>query len=153
MAKQQTTTDGLNDVTDMLGGGEYLKTKDVEHGDLTFGIARVEKVTFEAKGDRAADKKVVLTFEGDPVKKLSLNQPNLQTLFEAWGKDATRWTGLMLDCYFDRTVRDPGGRLTGGVRVRARSKPAVVAQIGAGPNGSGPTTTAPHEEEIPFWKR
>ena len=147
MAKQSSTTDGLSDVSNMLST-DFLKTKDVEKGLLTFGIARVDKVTFDAKGDKPAEQKLVLTFEGDPPRKLSLNQTNLQTLFDAWGKDATRWAGLVLDCYFDKMVRDPSGKQAGGLRVRPRQA-AIVAQIGAGANGSD-VTEAVSNSEIPF---
>ena len=150
MAESRSTTDGLNDVRDMLSGGEFLKTKDVEAGDLTFGITHVEKVTFKPKGEKTAEKKLVLTLGGDPVRKLSLNDTNLRTLIDAWGHDAARWVGKVFDAYYDKTVRDPSGKRTGGLRVRPRETVIVAAQVGAGkPNGSG-TAAEPHDESIPF---
>jgi len=149
MAEQKTMADPLADVSQLLGG-EYLRAADVELGPLTFGITCVQYETFEAKGEKKkAEKKVVLTLDGDPVRKLALNQTNLQTLMDAWGKDARLWVGKVFDAYFDKTVRDPSGKPTGGLRVRVRAV-AQLAGVRAGANGSGTNPADPAQDDIVF---
>jgi hypothetical protein len=99
--------------------GVYLKKSDVEDGPLTFGIQSVERVTFEAKGNRPAQVRVVLTFAGEPVRKLSLNKTNLGICVKAWGKFANKWIGQMLDVELDEGVQF-AGQLVGGLRVKVR---------------------------------
>ena len=135
MTDKRTGTDPLADVGALLANGKngtttYLGTKDVHAGPLTFGIAKVEIEHFPAKGDKKAERKLVLSLAGDPPRKLSLNQTNLQTLTDAWGTDARNWVGQVFDAYCDRTVRDPSGKVTGGLRVRVR--PPVVEVNGSG---------------------
>ena len=148
---ENTAADPLSDVSKLISG-EYLKAKDVEAGPLTFGILRAEMETFKAKGEKKAETRLVLTLEGDPLRKLSLNQTNIQTLMDAWGKDARRWVGKCLDAFFDKSVRDPSGKLTGGLRVRVREAVLVAGgpRPGAGANGSGLAETEQADDSIPF---
>ena len=146
MAEHRTTADPLADVSKFVAG-DYLKTSDVKDGDLTFGITHIEVEMFEAKGDRKAEKKIVLILDGDPPRKLSLNQTNLQTLMDAWGKDARSWIGKAFDAYYDGSVRDPSGKRSGGIRVRVRELPGMAAPAAAKPKRSG---TAAEADPIPF---
>ena len=147
MTTHRTDTDPLADVTQFLGS-EYLSVKDVEAGTLTFGITAVSKEQFEAKkGQKPQKPRLVLTLDGDPPRKLSLNATNLTVLIEAWGADARLWIGYMFDAYLDKTVRDPSGKQTGGLRVRPRTLATAKS------NGSGATpdaVTDANQDPIPF---
>jgi len=67
---------------------------------------------------------------------------------DAWGKDARTWVGRMFDAYYDASVRDPSGKKTGGLRVRVRELPPMVAAPAVTkPNGSG---TVEADQPIPF---
>lgn len=143
---RKTDMDPLADVRSFLGS-EYLNAKDVEDGVLTFAVASVSKEEFEAKkGEKKQKPRLVLTCEGDPVRKLSCNATNLQTFIDGWGTDARLWNGGVFDAVYDKTVRDPSGKQTGGLRVRLRALPPAVAQLKT--NGSGTTET--HDASVPF---
>jgi hypothetical protein len=109
-----TTTN--DDVTSDLSG-VYLKKQDVEDGSLSLVIASVDKVVFDAKGGKPAEAKWVLTFTGDPVRRMTLNKTNLSILAKAFGKKTGPWTGQTIEIYLDESVMF-AGQLTGGIRVR-----------------------------------
>jgi len=100
--------------------GTFLKAADVKEGPLTYQISRAERVLFEARGDEPARTKIVVTLEGEPVRKLALNKTNLEVFCGAWGKRTSGWIGKAFDAYHDPEVRDLHGKRTGGLRVRLR---------------------------------
>jgi hypothetical protein len=100
----------------------YISAEEVKKGGpLTCLITWAEREEFEARGDRPASTKVVLTLAGDPVRKLPLNKVNLGTLSDEWGVQAGLWIGKTFEAYFDKSVTDPNGKRTGGLRVRVPS--------------------------------
>jgi hypothetical protein len=121
--------------------GVYLKKSDVEDGPLTFTITAVERVLFEAKAGRPAQSRVVLSFEGDPLRRLSLNKTNLGIVVKAWGKHTSKWIGHTIDVELDEGVTF-AGQLVGGLRVKMRkplrrsAEPVIAA--------------APDEDDISF---
>jgi hypothetical protein len=64
----------------------------------------VDRTTFEAKGGRAAETKWVLTFDGDPARKLTLNRTNLALLAKGFGRRTGPWIGQTIEVYLDETV-------------------------------------------------
>ena len=113
------------DVTTDLGG-VYLKKVDFTDGPRDFQIASAARELFEARAGRPAQRKVVLTFTGDPARKLSLIKTNLGILADAWGKHTAGWIGRTLTVYVDPTVRNPNGEVVGGLRVRISQLPSVM---------------------------
>jgi hypothetical protein len=109
-------TEHNDDVTGDLSG-QYLKKADVADGPLLFQIASVAKVVFEARAGKPAESKWVLTFAGDPVRKLTLNKTNLSILAKAFTKKTGPWAGQTIEVYLDESVMF-AGQLTGGIRVR-----------------------------------
>jgi hypothetical protein len=121
-----------DDVTADLSG-VYLKKQDLADGPLRLTISEVERVTFEARAGKPAEPKWVLTFAGEPVRKLGLCKTNLAVLAKAFGRKVTPWIGQTIEVYLDQSVMF-AGQLTGGIRVRIpkparRSAPAHDAVI------------------------
>jgi hypothetical protein len=123
-------TTSHDDVTGDLSG-VYLKKQDVADGALSLVIASVDKVVFDAKGGKPAEAKWVLTFMGDPPRRMTLNKTNLSILAKAFGRKTGPWTGQTIEIYLDASVMF-GSQLTGGIRVRIpklsrRPVPAAAA--------------------------
>jgi hypothetical protein len=116
--------------------GVYLKKQDLEDGPLSQHIAAVDKVLFEAKGGKPAETKWVLTFTGEPTRKLTLNKTNLSVLAKAFGKRTGPWVGQTVEIYLDESVMY-AGQLTGGLRIR------VPKRRRAHPTAADPDTALP----------
>jgi hypothetical protein len=124
-----TTASTDYDVTGDLSG-VYLKKSDVEDRPLSLTIASVDRVIFEARGGKPAEQKWVVTFAGDPVRKMTLNKTNLALLAKAFGKRTAPWLGQTVDVVLDDSVSF-GGQLVGGLRIRCGKparRPAPVSQ-------------------------
>lgn len=121
-----SNSDDELDVSKELKRGDYLKKADVEAGPLTFGVKSVDWQSFDARDGKPAEKRLVLTLDGDPVRKLALNKTNLEVFADAWGPKAKYWVGCMFDAFFDPNVFMHGKR-TGGLRVTPRSVSTTVA--------------------------
>ena len=107
-------------------GGEYLKKFDIrDSGPQRFAIVGTDRITFEAKNGRPAQTRIVLTFGGEPTRKMSLNKTNLRVLVKVWGPKPAAWVGKVVQVYFDPEVMF-GAEKTGGLRVRA-GVPRLVA--------------------------
>jgi hypothetical protein len=122
--------------------GTYLKKSDVEDAPLTFTIQSVERVLFEAKAGRPAQQRVVLTFVGDPLRRMSLNKTNLGICAKAWGKHTAAWIGRPVTVELDEGVTF-AGQLVGGLRVKIR-KPAPLSVV------PGPATIDSVDPELGF---
>lgn len=108
--------DDLDDDVSADLTGQFLKQSDFPNDTgLTFTIARVEKIHFEAKNGRPAEDKWVVFFEDD--RCLGLNKTNLALLVKFFGKHHRAWVGKAVAVYKDESVSF-GGRLVGGLRVR-----------------------------------
>jgi hypothetical protein len=113
------------DVTGDLSG-VYLKRGDFDNGDLSFTIASVDKVTFEARNGKPPEQKWALTFASKPVRKFSLNKTNLELMAKGYGKKTGGWVGKAIELFLDESVTY-GGRLVGGIRIRLpKRRPAPV---------------------------
>jgi len=109
---------------------DFLKSIDVLKGPLTFQVQQASRQTFKRKdAPTKVERCVVLTLAGDPPRRLSLNQINERTLTESWGPDPADWVGQVFDAYFAKNVRDPNGKLVGGLRVRVREVPGAVTRV------------------------
>lgn len=79
--------------------------------------------------------------DGTPLKPLVLNSTNIQLITKALGTDETdEWVGKQIVLFNDPNVSF-GGKITGGVRVRA---PRVVKQ------NEAPKPTDEFSDDIPF---
>ena len=99
-------------------GGKYLKKEDCDPPIL----ATIERFAEEnvAKEDQPEELKWVMYFS-DNDKALVMNSTNLQLAAIAFGTQETdEWIGRQLVLYHDPNVSF-GGKLVGGVRVRAPS--------------------------------
>jgi hypothetical protein len=146
MATTKSDDELLSDVT-ALSSGAYLGAKDVKDGELTFAVQYAAIETFASKdGKKGGERRLVLNLEGDPVRKLSLNETNRAVLVDAWGKDARLWGGpsFVIDCFFDASVRSPSGTRTGGLRVKVR-RPARTAT----PKPNGAETVVAERDDDP----
>ena len=100
--------------------GTILKTDHIEPGQTEhFQITAVGWITYEAKDGRRAEKKPLLDF--DDGRQWALNKTNTETVSHAWGFDMRQWVGKGLGIHHDRTIKDPSGRRSGGLRVRIES--------------------------------
>jgi hypothetical protein len=125
-----TSSSDLDITADL--GGQYLKKADFEAGEWKrFVVIAVDRVMFEARNGKPAQTKIVVTFEGEPQRKLALNKTNLRILAKVWGKNAAAWIGRTLFVGIDENVSF-GGEQVGGLRVRvpkqapAKAKPVVA---------------------------
>jgi hypothetical protein len=111
-------------------GGQFLRQSDFADGaGITFTIVAVEKTSFEAKQNRPAESKWVLTFQGD--RRFGLNKTNLSLMAKWFGKRSSAWVGKKITVYVDESVSF-GGRLVGGLRVRKPSRddtPAFMTEL------------------------
>lgn len=120
---------------------KYLKKEDVGQGMLL----TIKGFTQEnVAGDNdEPDEKYVLHFDED-VKACVINWTNIQLCAKATGSDnPNEWTGKKIVLYHDPNVSF-GGKLMGGIRIRApRNQPAVqqtnaeFQQAAAGPAPTG----------------
>lgn len=95
---------------------KYLKKEEVGNG-LVLTIDSLEQKNL-AKENEPEEWKYVLNFQ-DCDKPLVLNSTNAQIIAMITGSEETdEWTGHQIELYHDKTIAF-GGRLVGGIRVRA----------------------------------
>ena len=70
----------------------YLKAEDIKGKNVKAVIKEVGIVHFEANGDKPAQDKGALKFEGRE-KGVVLNATNTKVLIAAYGKDSNKWVG------------------------------------------------------------
>ncbi len=102
--------------------GKGLKTEHIEPGQTEwFTVIDVGWITYDAKNGRKADTKPLLTLDGeDNEREWSLNVTNTIICNDAWGDDMRQWIGKKIGAYHDRSVQNPQGGRSGGLRVRIR---------------------------------
>lgn len=126
--QQQPYRQDADDVSGDLSGS-FLKQSDFSEGEQArFTIRRVEKQHFEAKNNRPASDKWVVTFDGDPERLLGLNKTNLALCAKWFGKRPSAWVGQQVVVYRDESVSF-AGQLVGGLRVRKPSPREVAASV------------------------
>ena len=97
--------------------GMGLKTEAIPPGQTEhFTITDVGWKVFEGKNGKPSEKKPLLTLDDD--REWSLNIANAGICRDAWGPDMRKWIGHRIGAYHDRSVTDPNGRRSGGLRVR-----------------------------------
>lgn len=112
-----------------LGKSKYLKKEDVMKPVLVT-IDGYEQVELENQGKK--EKRWILTFSED-IKPLVLNKTNGSIIQSITGTgDFDGWTGVKIVLYNDPSI-SMGGKLTGGIRVRA---PKNVASQFKGPDAA-----------------
>ena len=138
---------------------KYLKGADVDPPRLlTFRSFKKENV---AKADEPEEHKWVAYFDGED-KGLVLNKVNLERAARALGSDDTDdWIGKPIVVFYDPNV-EFGGKLVGGIRLRApkppsqriaEAAPLQGAALARASIGRGPPPPAEVEDEddgIPF---
>jgi hypothetical protein len=106
-------------------GGKYLKKEDCDPAIMGI-IERFEEENV-AMPDQPEDKKWVMYFENIE-KGLVMNTTNLQLAAIAFGTQETDdWIGKQIVLYHDPNV-SYGGKLTGGIRVRAPRNKSKIEQ-------------------------
>jgi hypothetical protein len=124
---------------------KFLKQSDVEQPVL-WTVHGVERVNV-AKEGAEPDYKWAMSFaESD--KPLVLNWTNIQLCEKAFGSDDTdHWNGKKIVLYVDPNV-SYGGKVVGGIRVRAPKKAAAPAK--AAPVIHPPVESELDDDSIPF---
>jgi len=128
---------------------KFLKKDDVEQPVLV--TIKALRQTNVAMDDQPEDLKWTITFR-EFQKPMVLNSTNIQLCTQALGTDETdEWIGKTIVLYNDPNVSF-GGKLTGGIRIRAPKKPKPVQ---ADPPGGGGATPQPEfeDDDIPFVTR
>lgn len=138
---QQTQTEtGTEMKIGQMMAGKYIKKEDCEPPVLAT-IERFEQENV-ARDDQPEDMKWVMYFS-DNEKGLVMNSTNLQLAAIAFGTQETdEWIGRQLVLYHDPNVSF-GGKLVGGVRVRAPKKKPK-------PAGKPDPRPEPPDEDPPF---
>ena len=81
------------DMTQFSGSeSNWLKAEDIKGKNVKAVISSVGATHFEANGDKPAQDKAHLKFEGRE-KGVILNATNTRTLIAAYGKDGEKWVG------------------------------------------------------------
>jgi F0F1-type ATP synthase alpha subunit len=121
----------------------YLKRSDLGKGKL-LTINRC--VAEELEGDNGTEKKWVLHFDEEE-KGMVLNVTNAQIIAQFTNeRNSDNWRGVKVVAYDDPNV-SMGGKLVGGIRVRA-PKPGSVPAPAPAPTAPEATDIGP--DEIPF---
>jgi len=120
---------------------KYLKQADVEE-DVLVTVASLDKQNV-AQADAEPEWKWCLRFrEFD--KPMVLNSTNIQLLAKACAsEDTDDWLGKQVVLYTDPNV-SYGGKLVGGLRIRAARKPVKAAAQSAGKRVDD------MDDEVPF---
>ncbi len=123
-----------------MKSSKFLKKEDAGTGKLVT-IAKLDQQNV-ALDDQEPEMKWVIHFQ-EFDKGMALNWTNIQLIAKALGSDETNdWLGKKIVIYDDPNV-SYGGKLTGGIRVRAQKITATEAKIEAPlPN--------PYSDDVPF---
>jgi hypothetical protein len=114
--------------TSEISTGRFLKKDDFPKPAL-LTVREVKKIDVAAPGEATKERGVMYFQERE--KGLVLNTTNRNRAEKIFGDDEMdRWVGQPIVCYTDDTV-EFGGKLIGGLRLRAPSKRAAVAPAAA----------------------
>jgi hypothetical protein len=103
---------------------KFLRKEDLgEKGAILVTIRKVGKANV-APPDKTPEMKACMAFE-EQYKPMVLNYTNFQAIAAFSGKDdSDNWGGIKIVIYFDPNV-SYGGKITGGLRVRAPKNKAT----------------------------
>lgn len=129
---------------------KYLKSSDLQGREIKVVISHV--TIEELTGDRGAESKPVLYFEGKQ-KGVVLNRTNSDTISHAYGDETDDWPGCEL-IIFSQRVQGPNG-MTDGIRFRIPPRKAGKATITSGVEQirrqeTPPLTDDEMNDSIPF---
>ena len=128
--------------TSQMLPSKFLRQADVGRGVL-LTITGCKEVDV-SEDDKPSESKWALTF-AETAKPLVLNATNIQICEHIFASDdSDHWIGKQLVAYTDPTISF-GGKIVGGIRVRAPRLPAVVP-----PQPPPPVHPALTDEDIPF---
>lgn len=121
---------------------KYLKKEDVGHGKLVTIISLDQQNV--AMEDQPPDLKWIMHFR-EFQKGMVLNWTNIQLVAKALGtEETTEWIGKQVVVFEDPNV-SYGGKVTGGIRIRARKTVSVPI-----PTPSPVETFDEESDDIPF---
>jgi hypothetical protein len=104
-----------------LGNSRFTAAGDCDP-PMKVTASHVEQMNV-APADQKPQMKWVLNFKEPDVKPLVLNKTNGESIARITGSDdSDDWTGAVIVLYYDPNVSF-GGKLVGGIRVRAPKKP------------------------------
>lgn len=137
---------------------KYLRKEDLQNGDAVVTIVKIGKVNVAPEGDPVEMKWVSRVKEFQ--KLLVLNPTNLQLLAKACGSDdSDDWIGRTCVLYVDDNVSF-GGKLVGGLRIRAHRQPpkdalqmateTAARASGGGMEAANRSLAAGLDDDIPF---
>lgn len=120
----------------VTGNSEYLRKEDVTEAGVNLTIKGFKRV--KVKNDDGEEDKVAMYFVEEGYKPLLLNITNKNRLKVATGESTVEGVKGKTICVFNDPYVEFGGKIVGGVRIRAANgaKPAAVE--------SGP------DDDIPF---
>ncbi len=129
--------------TSEMRESKFLKQTDVGVGAL-MTVAGCERHNVAKEGADPENKWCLAFEESD--KPLVLNSTNIQLCERVFGSDDTDiWVGQKIVLYVDPNV-SYGGKVVGGIRVRAPKKTAVAAKPAPAP---APTRDE-FDDDVPF---
>lgn len=124
----------------------YLKRADLGAGKLLTIRECVQEVM---KGDSGPEEKWVLYFEEEE-KGMVLNPTNAQIIAQFSGeRNSDNWNGIKIVAYDEPNV-SMGGKLVGGIRVRAPRGKAAQPAPATKPAPPPPDVDADEGQDIPF---
>lgn len=124
---------------------KFLKRAEVGAGKL-LTIASCEQMNV-GKDDGPKEMKWCLTFEDGDTKPMVLNKTNAELIGMISGeRNSDNWGGVRIVAFDDPSI-SYGGKLVGGIRVRAPRGPAAQRAPVAKP---APTQLDEGEDSIPF---
>ncbi len=94
----------------------WVRKEELKSGSKKFTVQAVSETIFEARGDRAAQRVLVLELDSNRTYSLS-TKADLKTMIDAYGQKTGKWVGRQITLYFDKDVMF-GSDQVGGVRVR-----------------------------------
>lgn len=102
-----------------ISTGKYLKREDLSEEGAPYKVVSVSEQELSL-GDGNSERKWVLAL--DNLKPLILNATNIRRLVAAFGSSETdEWIGKSIVAYDDPEI-EFGGKIVGGVRLRAVPK-------------------------------
>lgn len=127
---------------------KFLKKEDVGNGML-MTVAGVEQRNVAKQGAEPEEKWCLVFEESD--KPCVMNSTNLQLAMRIMGSDDTDdWIGKKIVLYTDPNV-SYGGKIVGGIRVRAPKVKAAPAVVKPKPVPDPPPQTEDvYDDDIPF---
>jgi hypothetical protein len=123
----------------------YLKKEDFPQPAL-LTIDRLERVNVAQEG-QPPENKWCLHF-AELERGLVLNSTNIQTLGAIHGDDTDLWIGKKVVAFHDPSVPF-GGKLVGGIRLRA-PKPRAVPAAAPAPAPAASNPLADLDDDLPF---